>query len=369
MDVFGLNRVIAENEPKMKILFSLGHPAHFHLFKNVIANLSTNKEHTIATVIKSKDVLESLLQSEGINYTNLLPEGRKNDKFSIFKGVLKCIVRLYKFSKYFKPHILVGTSVEISYVGRFLGIPSINVNEDDFNAVPYYSYLAYPFANYIVAPKSCPTGRWEDKTIHYEGYHELAYLHPNNFKPDRSILKKYINSIRPYSLIRLSSLNAHHDFGISGLSKEVLQGIINKLERTSDVYITSEQVLYPEFKKYQLPVPPQHIHHIISFAKIFIGDSQTMAAEAAVLGVPSIRINDFVGKLGYLDELEKKYQLTFGVKPSEKQNLFTVIDELISNNRLSEEWEFKRDKMLSDKIDVTNFLTWLISSYPQSIYN
>jgi predicted glycosyltransferase len=33
---------------------------------------------------------------------------------------------------------------------------------------------------------------------------------------------------------------------------------------------------------------------------LYIGDSQTMAAEAAVLGIPSIRFNSFVGKLVYL---------------------------------------------------------------------
>lgn len=64
-----------------------------------------------------------------------------------------------------------------------------------------------------------------------------------------------------------------------------------------------------------------HIHHAMAFAKMYIGDSQTMAAEAAVLGTPSIRFNDFVGEIGYLEELENTYQLTFGIMTSDRENL------------------------------------------------
>ena len=56
---------------------------------------------------------------------------------------------------------------------------------------------------------------------------------------------------------------------------------------------------------------------------LYIGDSQTMAAETAVLGIPSIRFNNFVSKLGYLEELEKTYGLTFGIKQGESKKLLS----------------------------------------------
>jgi predicted glycosyltransferase len=49
-------------------LFYLGHPAHFHLFKNVILALPAD-QYTV--VIKSKDVLEKLLMEHGIAYINV----------------------------------------------------------------------------------------------------------------------------------------------------------------------------------------------------------------------------------------------------------------------------------------------------------
>lgn len=53
---------------------------------------------------------------------------------------------------------------------------------------------------------------------------------------------------------------------------------------------------------------------MMAFASLYIGDSQTMAAEAGILGVPFVRFNDFVGRIGYLRELEDKYELGYRIK-------------------------------------------------------
>ncbi len=58
------------------------------------------------------------------------------------------------------------------------------------------------------------------------------------------------------------------------------------------------------------------MHHVMAFASLYIGDSQTMAAEAGVLGVPFVRFNDFVGRIGYLRELEDTYHLGYGIHAS-----------------------------------------------------
>jgi predicted glycosyltransferase len=66
----------------MKISFHLGHPAHYHLFKNVIKSLQVN-EHQISILIKKKYVLEDLLKESGFTYRNMLPASRKNSKADI----------------------------------------------------------------------------------------------------------------------------------------------------------------------------------------------------------------------------------------------------------------------------------------------
>ena len=54
----------------MKLLFYMGHPAHFHLYKETIKSLQF-KGVECFVLIKSKDVLEDLLQSSGLSYINV----------------------------------------------------------------------------------------------------------------------------------------------------------------------------------------------------------------------------------------------------------------------------------------------------------
>ena len=106
----------------------------------------------------------------------------------------------------------------------------------------------------------------------------------------------------------------------------------------------------------------------MAFATLYIGDSQSMANEAAMLGTPSLRFNDFVGakKIGVMEELEHVYGLTYGISSHEPEKLYAKIEELLAMPNLREEFQKRRQKMLSEKIDVTAFLTWFIENYPSS---
>ena len=91
-----------------------------------------------------------------------------------------------------------------------------------------------------------------------------------------------------------------------------------------------------------------------------------MAVEAAMLGTPSLRFNDFAGKIGVLEELEHKYELTYAIPSSDPQRLYTKVDALLAMPNLREVFQQRRQKMLSEKIDVTAFITWFIENYPES---
>lgn len=350
----------------MKILFQLGHPAHFHLFKNVIFNLK-EKGHQISILIKRKDILEYLLDKHQLNFSNILPAGRKDSKPGIAIGQLKQDYGVFKHCLRNRPDLMVGTSIAISHVGKLLKIPSINVNEDDAEVVPLYAKLAYPWASVILTPTVCSTGKWDYKTLKYNGYHELSYLHPSLFSPDKNVVNKYFITDEPYFIMRFAKLKAHHDTGIKGISKEIALRIVDMLKPHGKVYITSERELEKELEPYRINVDPVDIHHVMAFAKLYIGDSQTMAAESGVLGVPFIRFNDFVGRIGYLAELEDNYGLGFGIRPGNEEMLFQKLKYLLALKNLSSIFEDKRQVMLNEKINLASFLIWFIEDYPNSI--
>lgn len=349
----------------MNIGLFLGHPAHFHLLKNIAYNLLANK-HTIYFVIKQKDILEQLLQDAGFHYT-IIRNNRGNSKIALMKSVIEMEIHMRKFIDDNHIDILIGSTLSFT-AAKLCRIPVIVVGEDDANIVPRFAKLSYPWASNILNPTSCNAGKWENKTIHYPGFQKLAYLHPNQFVPDKSIVEKYFPSNKPYFIIRFAKLNAHHDSGIQGISTEIAQHIIDILKPHGDIYITSERVLEPQFEKYRLNINPLDIHHILAHATLYIGDSQSMAVESAMLGTPNIRFNDFVGakKIGIMEELEHNYGLTIGISSHESEKLYSTIQELLAMPNLKEEFQERRKKMLNDKIDVTKFFTWFIENYPQS---
>lgn len=347
------------------IMFYMGHPAHFHLFRHAIHRLYANG-HRIQILIKTKDILETLVRDEGFEYKNILPEGRKDNKPSILLGMLKRDVQLYKECRRERPDLLVGTSVENSHISKLLSIPCINVNEDDAAAVPLYAKLSYPWATTILTPVSCDCGRWDHKAIKYQGYHELGYLHPNHFTPSREVVRQYFNPDERYFILRFAKLAAHHDAGVRGIESRVAHEILKILQPLGKVYITSERELEPELEQFRLNIKLLDIHHVLAFASFYIGDSQTMAAESAVLGTPFLRFNDFVGRLGYLAQLEDKYQLGYGIKPEESHRLLELTEKMANTPNLHEIYQERRRRMLEEKIDVAAFLTWFIEGYPES---
>lgn len=350
----------------MYYYFVLNHPAHYHLFKYTIRDLK-HHGHECDIFIRPKDVLSKLLDRDEINYI-IIADSIRNKKgihFQSISGLIKKDFELTKYIKKRKPDLMIGTDWAITILGRIFDIPSIVFNEDDTIATPE-NKIFYPLAKNLVIPDCCDKGLWKNKRISYAGYHELAYLHPKRFNFDYEIIKKHLNNNKPYILVRLVKLTASHDKGKKGLGFQLLDTIIEKYKEQFLILISFEGEINTRYADYGFIFDPSLMHHFLAGAHLVIGDSQTMIAEAAVLGTPSIRFNDFVGKLSYLEDLEHVYDLTYGFKSNEKERFLLKIDELLITNDLKNRWQIKLRNMFKDKIDVTSFFTWLIENYPNS---
>jgi len=342
----------------MKILIYLGHPAQYHFYKYIVQNLK--KKHQVRYLIKTKDVLESLLVGDGVEFKNILPAGRKSTRTGIIFGLTKREFKVLGEALRFRPDIMLGTDPSVAHIGKLLGIPVVTVLEDDVHVIYDLAKITFPFSTHIVAPASCDCGKWNMKRISYEGYMKLAYLHPKYFQ-----FESFNN--QKMALIRLSNLEAFHDKGMKGLDESLLRKVIKTLAGDFKIFISSEKTLGSYFDKYLLRINPNDIHKILSKASILISDSQSMTMEACMLGIPSIRYNDFVGRIGVLEELEHKYKLTYGIKPGSPEKLIQTLENLLSIADLREEFQKRRIKMLKDKIDVTMFFSWFIGNYPESV--
>jgi hypothetical protein len=96
---------------------------------------------------------------------------------------------------------------------------------------------------------------------------------------------------------------------------------------------------------------------------MFVGDSQSMTIEAAVLGTPAIRCNTFVGRCSVIKELEQRYKLTYGFLPHDEIRMLDMIEDLLKVKNLKERWSLRRDAMLEEKIDLTAWMVPFVEEY------
>lgn len=262
----------------------------------------------------------------------------------------------------------IGTSLTVAQVSRISKMKSFILDDDDSEVQPLFTKFVHPFSDYLISPDVLNFERKKKNHITYAGYHELAYLHPNRFTPDINVpAEAGVKEGEDYFVLRFNAFKAHHDYGVKGISKENKRKLIELLKKHGKIFITTEKDIDSEFKEYQLKISPEKVHSLLYYAKMFIGDSQTMTSEAAVLGTPSFRCNSFAGRISYLNEEEYKYGLTFGFKPDEFEYMIRIIKQYLNVKNLKEIWSKKRAKLLSDKIDVTDFFVSLISGYKESV--
>lgn len=350
----------------MKVLFLVSHPAHFHMFRYTIDNLQRDG-HQVVVVIRPKDVLETLCKNAGMPYYKVKDRPKKWGMLGLGISLIAKTFEAWKIARKEKPDMLVGSDGVLAIVGKLMRRPSFECYEDDAEAIALYAKMFFPFYTGLVAPECCSAGKWEYKKTGYKSYHELGYLHPNQFTPDKAKVEQYgIDTEKPYILVRFAQLTAHHDVGIHGINTEIAEHMIEMLKPHGTIYITSERPLEPQFEQYRIKINPLDMHHVMSFASLYIGDSQTMAAEAGVLGTPFVRFNDFVGRLSYLNELENDYRLGYGHKTYDVEGFYASIQRWLDTPDRKSICAERRERMLADKIDYAKFLTWFIETYPES---
>jgi predicted glycosyltransferase len=224
--------------------------------------------------------------------------------------------------------------------------------------------LSYPFTTTICTP-SCYTRDLGEKQVRYNGYHELAYLHPNRFTPNPAVLTELdLAEGDPFIIVRFVSWQASHDVGQHGIRDKV--GLVKALEQYGRVLITSEGALPEELQSYQIRVSPEKLHDLLYYATLYVGEGGTTASEAAVLGTHAIYVNTL--PLGYIAEEDEKYHLVsdFSRRDCTDETVLAEARRLLQNPNLRREGKEKGEALVQDKIDVTAFMVWFVENYPES---
>jgi uncharacterized protein len=339
----------------MRLLLDIGHPAHVHLFRNLIKRVEAEGGEVL-TATRDKDATVNLCKAYNIPQIVLSRaySGRLLD--GVFE-LLSRTMKLFKVALKFKPDALIGTSMSIGVVGRLIGRPSFVFSEDDATIIPIFAHFVYPTCNYVVTPECLRHENYGQKHLTYPGYHELAYLHPDHFTPNPDVPRSIeLELDRPYFILRFVALKAYHDVKAKGIPLNVARRLVNMLSNRGRVLISSEGELRPEFRAYQFPLSPDKLHDVLAFASMYIGDSQTVTAEAAMMGVPNLRCNTFVGRISYLEELEKKHGLSKGFLPDQSNELFAIVQQWLKDlDGVKKTMKMRRERMLGKSVNLAKW--------------
>jgi predicted glycosyltransferase len=342
----------------MHILVDIIHPAHVHFFKYAIA-LWRERGHKVSITARRKDIATNLLDRYGFHYIDLGAAGIGLSGLAV--ELIRRNVKLMRLTYSLRPDVLVGIGgIFIAQVGWLRRIPSI-VFTDTENAT-LSNRLTFPFATLICTPMCYEAVVPKAKHLTYAGYHELAYTHRKYFVPDPNVLNIFgLQPQQDFIIVRLVSWGAAHDVSDHGFVD--LIETIKQLSCFGRVFISSERELPPELKSYQVSAAPELIHQLLYYARLFIGESATMASESATLGTPAIFVSTSVR--GYTNEQEKKYDLTYTFSDPVKgqQQALDKALEILSDPQAKEKWQTKRDRMLAAKIDVTRFIADTVEKY------
>jgi predicted glycosyltransferase len=345
----------------MRIMFNVAHPAHVHLFRNPVALLQ-RQGHEIEIVALEREVTEDLLKAFGLQYVTL---GKSHPDLLVKSlDMVRRDFGMARLVKRFEPDVVVSTGIPYSVqASRVCGVPSIAFSDTEIATLVLKAML--PFVSAVCTP-SCFDLDLGPKHIRYDGYHELAYLHPNYFTPNPSVVEQLnIEDSANYVLLRVSSSDSSHDLGSSSGLLDDLTGALNFigwLEQFGKVLLTSELPLPKRLRKYEVKVQPHMIHDLISFASLYVGEGATMASEAGVLGIPWIFVSETTR--GYLRDQEENYDL--GRVVPDWKSARGIIGEWMKREDLESSWRAKREKLLREKIDVSSFVAEFIEDWPQS---
>ncbi|NQU34679.1 MAG: DUF354 domain-containing protein [Bacteroidetes bacterium] len=341
----------------MKIIIDIGHPAHVHYFKNFI-QIMKKSDHGVLVTARNKEVVHSLLNSFEIKYIDR-GKGKKGLLGKLIY-MFKADLLLLKLSLKYKPDIFMSfASPYAALISWLLRKPHIAFTDTEHATLGNLAFI--PFSQVVCTPSSFNKDLGK-KHVRFNGFMELCYLHPNYFVPDPIVLNMLgVIKGEKYIILRFISWNASHDVGHSGLSLDVKHKAVKELSMHAKVFISSEGELPEDLQKYKIKIPPEKMHDALYYSTLYLGESGTMAVEAAILGTPSITVSTLSKLLGNFQELSEKYELIHFFDEGAvglKKAIELIVDPESKSN-----WQKKAQKLIEDKIDVTQYMITFIEHY------
>ena len=279
----------------MKIWIDVCHIPQYNFFKQLVLQLVALGHKVVLTVMdRGRTIRIVKKELQGINGVAIVPMGRhRMTRWSaIFEANIMRMARLFFWVPCQHFDVAISTNIFTSLFGKIYHIPNFSFGDDpqvyDLKYNCRWANKAHQCIYEWTMPIPMPNHLYILPCLK-----EWAYLAPNVFKHNIEALSEYGVQSKQYLFLR-----------------EVSVGTVNYAEQKSGAIlgivdiIREQQHLHPELKvllsleeKYRraeypadwilLQEPIKDIHSLIYYSAGLISSGDSMAREAALLGVPA----------------------------------------------------------------------------------
>ena len=328
----------------MRVIVDILHPAHLNFYKRAIDIMQQRNWHLTVLVRDRGDLVEFARRE--LNVPIRVVGKHYKNRLGKCWGLVHRVVYLV-LERFWNPYDVIT-----SHGGFYAAIAATLTKR---RSVIFYDnceyrmlfYLCRRFASLFVVPSGLGSDGRNIKTFY--GYKELAYL--NNLVPSEEVLMEYQVEKQQYVLIRhiahISLDYWKHDHETS--LERVLRYCRNRDYKViASVEHAANQIplLYDSPNVTVIRKSTSKLHTLIYYAKCVVSSGDTVAREAALLGVPSI----YIGKRDMLinRELIRMNLLHWPSEETILSQLRRCLDESTVLRQSRCQWEDTTDVILQN---------------------
>lgn len=273
----------------MNIWIDILHTPQFNFYKPFIGMLSDKGYHIYVTAL-NRGKLPVIVKKELKDLPNvevhIIGRHRMNKLSVIIEANLLRLLRLVTWLIGKKIDIAFSNGSHVGMMGKIFGFPAYEF-EDDPQAADYRLMVKFSTQNHSIIYE-LPEGYKllpNDKLL--KVLKEWAYLNPELFHPNVEILKPYGVEPRKYIFMREVSVGT---LNYADQEADTILKIAPQISKNMPVLLSLEKKdkrhLYPK-EWILLQEPIEDIHSLIYYSAGLVSSGDSMAREAALLGVPA----------------------------------------------------------------------------------
>ena len=271
----------------MVVLVDIGHTPQLNFYKEIILQLAKEGNHVYVTVLE-RGRLSKIAQHElgAMDNITVVPIGkhRMNKMSAIVESNLFRLIRMCLWSIGKHIDMVLANGIVAHVVGRLHRIPCYAFGDDPqtFDYKPKLLFCNQ--SSYCIYETEEPLS---PKAVILRCTKEWAYLAPKYFTPNPQVLEKYGVQPKEYVFLREVSVGT---VNYAGQASGAILGIQDLIPKDKKVLFSLEEKdkhhLYPQ-DWILLQEPIEDIHSLIYYSAGLVSSGDSMAREAALLGVPA----------------------------------------------------------------------------------